>query len=105
MGNRGDKLAHRRQSCNAAELRLGAAERILAPSHLVDIRRRSIPFHDIAKLVAQRLLAEQEPAVLAIEASEARFRFAPLAGSDRRARPIHQFPEILGMNCAAPTPT
>src|ERR1700751_3435675 len=46
---------------------LTSAQFLLGPLAVLDIRRRAIPFDNVAILVAQRHASKQEPAIFAVE--------------------------------------
>src|ERR1700730_291104 len=57
-----------------AKALLALAECDLGQLAVFDIGRRPVPFDNVARLIAQRLSLEQEPAIFTIEAPEPRFK-------------------------------
>src|SRR5258708_20458466 len=63
-----------------AKTLLALAKCLLGPLTVLYVGRRPVPFDNVAQLVAQRLGAEQKPAIFPIEAPEPSFKPASHTG-------------------------
>src|SRR5260370_42042113 len=81
---------------------LALAKRNLCQLAVLDIGSRPIPFGDVAYLIAQWLVAEQKPAILAVEAPEPCFGLAPHTGHPYRPPRLQQARDVVRMNRAGP---
>src|SRR5258707_7509705 len=68
-----------------AKALLALAKGDLGPLAVLDVGRRTIPFDNVACLIAQRLGPEQGPAIFTIVAPEPSFKLARPAGMTYRA--------------------
>lgn len=71
---------------------------IFRPLAALDIGIRAIPPDDRTFLVSHRHRVKEEPAVDAVEPSEACFLFTWLSGSEAGKPGVHELAEIVGMN-------
>src|ERR1700722_7775236 len=72
-----------------AKALLALAKCLFGPLAVLDVGGRSIPFDNVAEVIAQRIGTEQEPAVFAIETPEPRLKLAWQARLPN-SRPLHQ---------------
>src|SRR6266849_5964077 len=85
-----------------AKALLAFTKRHLGSLAVLDVGRRSVPFDNVARLIAQRLGAQQEPAILAIEAPEPCFEPASHTGFPYCAPLPQHAPHVVGMKSARP---
>src|SRR5260370_189702 len=62
------------------------------------IGRLSVPFHQVALLVAQRFSANEEPAILPISAPQAHFIFVAFTNRHLRAPLFHDSWNVIWMD-------
>src|SRR6476646_10020674 len=86
----------------ASEIGLAAAQGVLGPLARFDIGVGSIPFDDVALLIAQRRGTIEEPAILPVGAADAAFAFPRLSGSDALVARLHDVVNVVGMVHDAP---
>src|SRR5260370_36377117 len=86
-----------------AKALLAFAKGDLGPVAVLDVGRRTIPFDNVACLVAQRLGAKQEPAIFTIVAPEPSFKLAWPAGLPYRAPLLQHVLLVVRMKGARPS--
>src|SRR5207244_1849615 len=71
---------------------------------VVNVGIRAIPCDDMAQRIAQRLGAEEEPAIGAVATSPSGFDLTRLPRSGECLPRVHHPPEIVGMHGDVPSP-
>ena len=72
------------------------------PPEVIDVGARSTPLDDLPGCVGEGLRAKSEPAILAIEASQARLHAAWLAGRQNGSPAVEQAGPVVGMDRKLP---
>src|SRR5260370_7379009 len=85
-----------------AKATLARAKGDLGPLAVLDVGRRTIPFDNVACLIAQRLGAEQEPAIFTIVAPEPSLKLAWPAGLPYRGPLLQHALLVVRMKGARP---
>ena len=80
-----------------------ALSSFLSPLSVLNIAVQSVPFDDLSGCVAQRTGTEEEPAILSIEAPQARFHFTRLARSQNGSPAFEQLGQIFRVDRSLPT--
>ena len=86
------------------ELLLQVVQLLLRPLAVIDIRDRSIPSDDRARLVSQWNGARQEPSILPFGVAAAHFQFEGMSRGDRLPPFLHDAVAIVRMKHARPLP-
>ena len=88
-----------------ARIAFAYAQRFLGALPLFDVGVDSVPFDNIARFIARRIGAEQEPSVLSVASTQPRLGLSQLSGSQdglpRGSKPV----EVVGMDRGRPAPT
>jgi len=84
---------------------LARTQGFLSPPSVLDIGVHSAPFDDLSGCVDQRTSTKEEPAILSIEATQARFHFTWLARSQGGSPALEQVRQVFGVDRSLPSPT
>src|SRR3954469_10068139 len=87
-----------------AKIPLALANGLLGTLAFLDIGVDAVPLHDLAGSVEDRAAAEQEPAILAVEAAQPRLEFAGTAGRQDALPVCAQSLQIVRMHGARVAP-
>src|ERR1700687_4209877 len=85
-----------------AKTLLALAKCLLGPLAVLDIGRRPVPFDNVAQLIAQRLGAEQKPAIFTIVAPEPGFKPTSHTGLPYCAPLLQHALPVVRMKSARP---
>jgi len=79
-------------------------ESLLRLLQVVNVGLRAIPGDDMAQRIAPRLSAEEDPAIGAVDASQASFDFTRLSSREAYTPRVRDAPDVCGMHDDVPPP-
>src|SRR5882762_3277686 len=100
----GGQLSHGGDAADACQIGLRLAQSLLGTLAFLDVDSGSVPFDDVAGIIAEGDAAGQPPAVIAVGPTQADSYFGRLASGEGRTPLVDVPGEIIRMNYESPIP-
>src|SRR5262249_17125002 len=90
---------------DGTEVTLACSLCLLRLLSIFNIRACAVPPHDLARVIAESLSANEKPSVNTIMAAKARFDFVCFSGNQHFSPFFHQWWKVFRMESSLPAPT